>query len=502
MPAPQKQQKRTLVLASLIVSMFMASIEATIVATAMPDIVATLGGFSVYSWVFSSYLLMQAVTVPIFGKLADQFGRKPIFLGGVGVFLLGCLLCGLAPSMEWLILFRFIQGLGAGAVHPMAMTIVGDMYSVEERARIQGWLASVWAVSSILGPLAGGLIVQYWDWSWVFWIGIPFGVISAVGVHVFLREDFERRRHSVDWLGGFLFFVAVVALMLVLVQGGVSWAWTSPAILGLAALAAVAFTLFLRQEARAPEPIIPLDLWRNRLIATVNTLTLTSGMVMIGLTTFLPTYVQGTMGQSAIVAGFALTAMSIGWPVAATVAGRLLMRMGNRNLTIAGGAILMTGGFILLLMTGASGPLHAAIGSFIVGCGMGFVNTAGIVTVQSSVSWERRGVATASQLFSRIMGNALGAAVFGSVLNTVIMRQLAAGGATVEMAELRLLLDAGVGAVRENPDLLAALGAGMDAVYAGVFIAAAATFVLALLTPEIIRRRAEARGGSPRSDAR
>ncbi len=479
---------RPLVLGTLIISMFMGSIEGTIIATAMPDIVANLGGFSLYSWVFSSYLLMQAVSIPIFGKLADLFGRKPVFIAGTVIFLVGSILCGLAPSMTWLIVFRFVQGLGAGAIQPISLTIVGDIYTIEERARIQGWLASVWGVSSVLGPLAGGLIVEYWHWSWVFWINVPFGILAIIGLAVFLREDFERKRHKVDYLGAALFFVSIGSLMMVLIQGGVEWDWNSPVILGLSALAVGAFIAFLMVEARASEPIMPLDLWRKRLIATANIMTLAAGMVMIGLTTFLPTYVQGVMGESAIRAGFALTAMSVGWPIAATITGRLLTRLGNRRPTLVGGCFLTLGGGTFLLMTGSSGPLYAAFGSFLVGCGLGMLNTSTVVSIQSSVEWARRGVATASNMFMRILGNALGAAVFGSVLNSMILSHLAAAGSGLGLEEFRLLLDSGVASVRATPELLAALTAGLDAVYTGVFAASVLTLLLALLMPEVIRR--------------
>lgn len=479
--------RRPLVLATLILAMFMSSIEGTIVATAMPDIVASLGGFALYSWVFSSYLLMQAVMVPIFGKLADLFGRKPVFITGVVIFLVGSILCGLAPSMGWLIAFRFIQGIGAGAVQPISMTLIGDLYTMEERARIQGYLASVWGVSSIAGPLVGGLIVQFSHWSWIFWMNIPFGIIAIIGINLFLKEEFERRKRQIDYAGAVLFFLAVTSLMVILVQGGTAWAWTSAPVLGLGVFALLMLLLFLRQEQRAPEPIMPLHLWRMRLIAVANSATLTAGMVMIGLTTFLPTYVQGVMGRSAVVAGFALTSMSLGWPLASTIAGRLLIRHGSVRLSRFGGLMLFSGSLLFVLMNADSGPWYAGIASFLVGVGMGFLNTTFIVSIQSSVGWEQRGAATASNMFMRILGNALGAAVFGGILNQVILRYLAQRGSDVSLDDLRLLLDAGASSLAGagNELLQAALGSGLHAVYWGVFIAGAVSLGLVLLMPEI-----------------
>jgi EmrB/QacA subfamily drug resistance transporter len=484
--------RRPWVLATLILAMFMSSIEGTIIATAMPDIVASLGGFAVYSWVFSSYLLMQAVMIPIFGKLADLFGRKPVFLVGVVIFLVGSILCGLAPTMGWLIVFRFIQGIGAGAVQPISMTLIGDLYTMEERARIQGYLASVWGISSIVGPLVGGLIVQFSHWAWIFWMNVPFGILAIIGISVFLKEEFERKKHSVDYAGAALFFLAVTSLMLILVQGGTAWAWTSAPVLGLGVFSLLMFGLFLRQETRAAEPIMPLGLWRQRLIAVANTATLTAGMVLIGLTTFLPTFVQGVMGRNAVVAGFALTAMSLGWPLASTIAGRLLIRHGSVALSRFGGLMIFLGGLMFVLMRGSSGPWYAGAASFVVGVGMGFLNTTFIVSIQSSVGWEQRGVATASNMFTRIMGNALGAAVFGGLLNQVTLSYLQARDSSVSLDDLRLLLDAGASSLggAGNELLQSALSSGLHAVYWGVFIAGALTLGLALLMPEMAQRRA------------
>ncbi|WP_370314215.1 MFS transporter [Guptibacillus hwajinpoensis] len=239
-----KETNRPFVLGAIIIGMFMAAIEGTIVSTAMPGIVSDLGGFSTFSWVFSAYLLMSAITVLIFGKLSDLFGRKPIYSIGIVIFLIGSLLCGFAESMEALILFRLIQGIGAGAVQPIALTIVGDMYSMEERAKIQGYLASVWGISAIAGPALGGIFVQYIDWSWVFWMNIPLGVLSLVGVVLLLHESIDKERKSIDYSGAILLLVSISALMIVLIEGGVHWKWTSLPIITLLSTSFVAMTIF------------------------------------------------------------------------------------------------------------------------------------------------------------------------------------------------------------------------------------------------------------------
>ena len=396
----------------MVLAMLLAAIEGTIVATAMPSIAGRLGGFALYSWVFSAYLLMQAVTTPIFGKLSDLFGRKPVLIGGIVVFLLGSVLCGLAPSMGALVAFRFLQGAGAGAVLPMTATLAGDLYSIEERGRVQGYLASVWGISSILGPLAGGLIVQHADWRWIFWLNVPFGLLSIALISLFLHENLEHRGRSIDFAGAGLLLAGLSSLMLALTQGAV---WGAGAAGALAAVSAVSLLLFVRQERRAPDPMMHLDLWRNRVIRLGNLTILTAGLAMIGLITFLPTFVQGVLGRSALVAGFTLSAMSVGWPIASVAAGRLFLRVGVPRLVRAGGLAVCAGALVVALLAGR-GPVAAGAGVFVMGAGFGLLNTTFIVAIQTSVSWSQRGVATASNMLMRNLGNALGAALFGGIL--------------------------------------------------------------------------------------
>ena len=241
-------------------AMFLAAVEGTIVATAMPSIVSSLGGFSLYSWVFSIYLLAEAVSIPIYGKLADIFGRKPVFLFGMTLFLLGTALCGLSNSMVQLILCRGLQGIGAGAVMPMATTMVSDLYTLRERPRVQGALSSVWAIASVIGPALGGFIVDQLTWHWVFFVNIPFGIASATILIIYLRENVTRLQPQIDYAGAMILVIAIGALMMMLVQGGTAWAWLSTPTLILAVTSGVSFGLFILQEKRAPEPLLPLDL--------------------------------------------------------------------------------------------------------------------------------------------------------------------------------------------------------------------------------------------------
>lgn len=488
--AKEKRTRRPLVLASLIIAMFMAAIEGTIVATAMPNIVGDLGGFSLYSWVFSAFLLMTAVTTLIYGKLSDLFGRKPIFIFGVVIFLIGSVLCGFSSSMKMLVFSRFIQGIGAGAVQPISQTIVGDMYTVEERAKIQGYLSSVWGVSAVVGPLVGGLIVQYSDWAWIFWMNVPLGILGMTGVVLFLHENVEKeQRAPIDYAGSALIFISITALMVVLIQGGVAWSWSSWPVIGLLALFVVSLIVFLWHENRAVSPMMPLDLWKHRLIAIANVATLTSGMIMIGLSSFLPTFVQGVMGYSAVVAGFTLTMMSVGWPLASSFAGHIFLKIGYRMTAVFGGLALFVGGLFFVFLNADKGPVWAGVGSFFTGIGMGLTATTFIVSIQNSVGWKTRGIATASNMFMRMLGSALGAAVLGGVLNTRLKTYLSEKGANLgqnisvnnadELLAGNSHLSAKAMHLLEN-----GLAGALHSVYWGVFIFAMITLVLTIFLPK------------------
>ena len=417
---------RPLVLASVMLAMFVGAVEATIVATAMPSIAADLGGFSKYSWVFSAYLLMTTVTVLIYGKLSDIFGRKPIFTFGITLFLVGSLMCGLASSMDQLIIFRLIQGMGAGAVLPIATTIVGDIYSAEERAKIQGYLSSVWGISAVSGPAIGGILVATIGWEYVFWVNIPLGIMSLAGVLLFLKEPKKKGKQSIDYAGAMLLTTGLVSLLYLLVEGGVGFDWLSASAGILMSVAIISFTLFVLVERKARDPIMPFDIWKNRTILYANLVSLATGIILISVSSYLPTYVTGVMEQPAAIAGFTLTAMSIGWPIAATLSGRLLVRFGYFRTSLAGGMFLVAGALLFVIMRPESGPWWAALSSFVIGIGMGLTSTAFIVSIQGAVSYEKRGVATASNMFMRNLGSTIGVALLGTVLNTSMLNYFSA----------------------------------------------------------------------------
>ncbi|MDZ5470606.1 MDR family MFS transporter [Bacillus sp. 31A1R] len=424
----KKVTKRPFVLAAVMLAMFMAAIEATIVSTAMPAIVGDLGGFSLYSWVFSSYMLMNAVTVLIYGKLSDLFGRKPIITIGIIIFLIGSILCGFAETMTMLIIFRFIQGFGAGAVMPIASTIVGDIYTKEERAKIQGYLSSVWGISAVMGPALGGLLVEYVSWRYVFWINVPLGILAIAVLWTYLHENVEKKKHEIDYPGAIFLTLAITTLMVLLVEGGTHWDWISTPSLSLLAISVIAFVLFVIQEQRALEPMMPFSIWKERSIFIANIASLTTGVMLIGISSFLPAFVQGVMERSPIVAGFTLTTMSIGWPIASTLAGKMLLKFGYRPTSLIGGVFLIVGSVVFVTLSPEAGPVWAATGSFFVGLGMGLTTTSFIVSIQSTVSWQQRGIATAANMFMRNLGNTIGAALLGGILNSQIQSYIKENG--------------------------------------------------------------------------
>ena len=477
--------RRPFVIASVMAAMFMIAIEATIVSTAMPQIAGQLGDLHLYSWVFSAFLLTQTATTVVFGKLADLFGRKPVLLVGIGIFLVGSTLCGFARSMPLLILFRLVQGVGAGAIQPVSMTVVGDLYSARERGRIQGWLASVWGISSVAGPLAGGLIIQNVSWAWIFWINLPVGLAAAIGFAAYLHEERLPRARSIDVAGAALFTVAVASLMIALTDMGAPGG--GQGLLTAAVICVASMVLFVAQERRARDPMLDFGLWARRPIATANAATLLAGMAVIGLTTFLPMYVQGVLDRSALVAGFALTMMVLGWPIGATLAARSFPRFGLRGPLLLGAALLPVGGLFFLLLAPGVSPIVAGIGSVIMGLGMGFLTSSAIVIIQDSVGWAERGAATASNIFSRNLGSTLGATVLGAVLNLGLARHGAAG---VAPDQIRNLLEHPTGGAGEAA-VRAALGQSLHLTFWAVFAVAVGTLLLATLVPRIRLRPAE-----------
>jgi EmrB/QacA subfamily drug resistance transporter len=444
----------------------LVAIDGTVIATAVPSIVGSLGGFAEFPWLFSVYLLAQAVTVPVYGKLADVFGRKPVMLFGIGLFLVGSILCGAAWSMGALIAFRAVQGLGAGAVQPMAMTMVGDLYSLQERAKVQGYIASVWAVSSVVGPTLGGVFSEYVSWRWIFFVNIPLCLVAAASIGLRFHESLEKRRPRIDYAGAAVLTVALTLLILGLLEGGQAWAWGSPQSIGVLASGVLLLVVFVAIERRAADPVVPLKMLRNRLLVTTNLVAACVGAVLIGLTSYVPTFVQDVLGTGPLVAGFALAALTLGWPISASQSGRAYLRIGFRFTALIGSAGVVVGSALLLLLDNSSSVLQVGATVFVIGLGMGFAAAPTLIAAQSSATWQQRGVVTGTNMFFRSAGSAVGVAVFGAIVNATL------GRSAVERA-------------RVPPD---ALTTAVHHVFLGTVVLAVAMTVAVLLMPRDDRR--------------
>ena len=449
------RSERGPVLIAVMLSTALVALDQTIVSTAVPSIVRDLGGFREFPWLFSVYLLAQAATVPVYGKLADQFGRKPLMYYGIGMFLLGSVLCGLAWSMPVLIGARGLQGLGAGAVQPIGMTIIGDVYSLRERAKIQGYVASVWGISSVIGPTFGGVFSQLLSWRFIFWVNIPLCLLAAWMLRRF-AEKVERGHVKVDYAGAVLLTLSTSLVVLGLLEGGQSWAWSAwqtPTIFGAAVVLLIAFVLV---ERVVQQPILPLWVFRSGTLRTTSALSLLVGGLILGLSSYVPTLGQDVVGASAIVSGFALAALTLGWPVSAALSGRLYLTIGFRATGLLGVSLAVAGSSVLALMDPAGSLWHVALGCLLIGFGMGLVAAPALVVAQTSVAWGQRGVATATNMFARSVGSAIGVAVFGAVVN---------------------------GVVGDNPTA-ASLASGVHRVFLGILVLALAMGVLELFMPK------------------
>jgi len=316
------RSERGPILASLMLSTSLVALDSTIVATAVPSIVKDLGGFSEFPWLFSVYLLAQAVSVPIYGKLADVVGRKPIMLFGIGLFLLGSIMCSVAWSMVVLIAFRALQGLGAGAVQPMSVTIAGDIYTLAERAKAQGYLASVWGISAVVGPTLGGVFSQYLTWRWLFIINIPLCLLAGWMLSSRFHETVHRVSHRIDYLGSVTLTSGATLLILGLLEGGQAWSWWSAPSVAVLGGGVLLIAVFLVVQRRAAEPVLPLWVFTRRVLTASAVIALLVCAVLLGRTTYVPTFVQTVLGTGPLVAGFALATLTIGWPISATLSGR------------------------------------------------------------------------------------------------------------------------------------------------------------------------------------
>jgi MFS family permease len=403
----------------------------TIVATVMPTIVGELGGLALYSWVVASYLLTSTTTVPIYGRISDLYGRKPLFLVAMGVFLTGSVLCALAPSMELLIAARGVQGLGAGGLMTLVATLAGDIFPGEDRPKIQALISTVWGIASILGPLAGSLIVSHASWRWVFWINLPVGLLAAAVLVVTVHEQVERRREPIDYAGAALLTLGIGALLLGLVEGG-QRGFDTPTVLACFGASAALLGGLAWVEAHTAAPVVPHALLRQRLLGLASVAAAILGACVISASTYLPLLVQGAQGGSPQEVAWVTGAVSLAWTFGSIGVGRALMRRGYRGAALAGMALLSAGGVSMTLL-GLNTPLPWVIGAgAIVGLGMGATWTTLIVMAQSAVDWAQRGAVTGTLQFFQSIGGTLWVSVQGAVLSASVGAGLGAAGVTPE----------------------------------------------------------------------
>lgn len=419
-------RRRWAVTAGVMTGMAIAALEATVVGTAMPTVIASLGGINHYSWVFSAYLVTSTVTVPVWGKLSDLYGRRLLYQIGIGVFLLGTLLSGMAGSMGQLILFRAIQGLGAGALVPLGMTIIGDTFTLKERAKMQAYFSGVWGLSSVIGPVIGGFITDQLSWRWVFFINLPVGVVAALIIGFALKEPKKTSKPVIDYLGAATLMLAISLLMLAMVEGGGSMATLfSPDNLLLFGGGGLLLALFVVIEKRAKDPIIPFKLFRNPTVAVSVGAGFLGGIAMFGGISFIPLFAQGALGMTATKAGSLLTPLMLSWVSMSVVGGRLLLRIGYRTITLIGFVVLTTG-FVMLAMFGRTTDIYRLyLDLILIGAGLGLTMLTLLIAVQQAVERHELGVATSLNQFSRAIGGAFGVAIMGAVLTAGLAAQLA-----------------------------------------------------------------------------
>lgn len=496
-----RTDRRPWILAALMLSMMLAAMDVTIVSTAIPQVVGDLGGFALFTWVFSIYLLTQTVTIPIYGKLADIYGRKPILITGSLIFLAGSAASAAAWNMPALIVFRAIQGLGAGSIMATVNTVAGDLYTVRERAKIQGFLSSVWGISAIVGPTLGGAFAEYVSWRWIFLINLPIGAGAIALLSVYLHESVARERHQIDYAGSAVILVAVATLILGLLQGGTAWPWLSAPSIGVFVAAAILLALAVWTQRRAAEPIMPGWLWRHRALAGANLSMVGMGFVVMGPNAYLPTYAQSVFGLGAVAAGLVLASMSIGWPTASALAGRAYLRIGFRDTGLIGSVLICIAGAAFLALPYSAPVWSVVVDQVVLGAGFGLLSTSMLVGAQASIGWQGRGVVTGANMFSRFLGQSLGVAVFGAIFNTSLKAQLNAAPADLRARLpdnvdhiMTALHGSQIGASAKTYLRHAIYGATHH-LYIGLIVVAAVTLVVVVSIPRGFGRQIEAGNG-------
>lgn len=464
----------------VLLSLFLASMEGTVVATAMPSIVAQLGGFSIYSWVFAIYMLASTTTVPLYGKLSDVYGRKRVYAAAMSLFLVGSVLCGLANSMNQLILFRAIQGLGAGGVLPMALIIIGELFSVEKRAHMQGLFSGVWGVSSVIGPLIGGFLVDQISWHWVFYINLIPGSLALILVLAAWKVDKAtvHIRKKLDIAGAILLTFGVLSLLLGLNELGKSIA------IFFLGLAVVLFFLLYFVEWRAVDPILPLHLFKDRLFVVANLHGIFAGWAMFGSLAYIPLFVQAVLGTTATMAGITLTPMSLSWTIASVYGSRIILKISFRTVALAGMVMLVIGSFFMTTITPETSQFLIMVYTSLMGIGMGLSIPVFLVAIQTAVARRDLGVATSTVQFSRNIGGTIGVSVLGVFLSNRLASLLFQNGMVPAKISLNNLINPIPGAeIIIDQSLRMALGTAIANMFSITLVVSIISLIVVFFTP-------------------
>jgi len=463
-PTAEEHRRIVVALGALMLGMFLAALDQTIVSTALPTIAGDLHGLNHLSWVVTAYLLTSTISTPLWGKLGDLYGRKNLFQLAIVIFLIGSMLSGLSRNMTELIAFRAVQGIGAGGLLVGAQAIIGDVIPARQRGKYMGYFGVVFGLTSVAGPLAGGLFTQHLSWRWIFYINVPIGIVALFAIAAVLHLPTLRVPHKIDWVGTSLLSAGVTAIILMTTWGGAQYRWSSAPIIGLAAVGATVLVAFCIVETKVPEPIIPLDLFSNRTFSSASGVGFITGFVMFGAIIYLPLYLQTVHGATPTASGLEVLPMVGGMMVTFIVSGRLVTRTGRYKIFPVVGSAVLTGGLLLLSRLGPHTTLPvASVYMFVVGLGIGLVMQVLVVAVQNAVPYSRLGVATSTAAFSRSIGGAFGVSALGAVFDNRLLRQLSAHASKATLSLLR------GGSIVVNPAQINRLPAAQRAVVVDAF---------------------------------
>lgn len=475
-------RKKNIVIA-IMVAMFLGAVEGTVVTTAIPTIVKDLNGFELISWVFSLYLLTSAISTPIYGKLSDLYGRKNILSIGIVIFLVGSSLCGLSRSMYQLIAFRALQGLGAGAIFTVTYTIVGDVFTLSERAKVQGWVSTTWGIASLIGPFLGGFLIDCLSWHWIFFINIPFGIISIILLQKNLKENFEIKKHKIDYAGTAALSAAIIAFLYGVLSGGKNLS----SIIICLLLTALFFVAFYFIEKKAEEPIIPFEIF-TRTNAIVNVISFLSSAVLIGADVYIVIYMQNVLGFNPTISGLAMAPMSVAWLLSSVILGKSIPKYGERVVTTFATLILLFSCALLLTLKVNSPLILVIIYVFIMGFGFGGSFTTLTIVVQSSVDYSKRGAATASNSLLRTLGQTIGVSIFGSIFNLNIVKYFNNIGVKgIKPNDLYSSAGTSIGISLEQIKM--SLNSGLNVIFIALILITAVCLVLSFTLPSGLKER-------------